>query len=84
MRTFDNADLYDVDIKLFNDFILANNLKEVEGKWVHSNNYINEEGKVLAYQETSSWGASPKYMIANGLANTECCAFITNLFNCKI
>ena len=55
--------LINVSAKEFYDFLKLNNLQKVQGNYFHSNNYINNEGRILAYKETSSWGAETIYKI---------------------
>ena len=55
--------LIDVSAKEFYDFVNDKKLQKIQGNYFHSNNYLDNEGRILAYKETSSWGAETIYKI---------------------
>lgn len=57
--------LYKVAEQIFLDYIKKYKLKEIPGPWVHTYNYINNNGEIKAYMEYSSYSSKIIYKIAD-------------------
>ena len=60
-----------VDYQTFIEFVKSNSLKMRQGRIFHSSEYIDNEGVVRAYEESSSWGGGEFYQIDRQRSNNE-------------
>lgn len=74
--------LINVSPDRFYAFIESKNLKKVQATYFHSYNYVNEQGEVLAYYESSSWNTNIIYKIM-GEENEETLNLVTDIINKK-
>ena len=75
-------DLFDVSENIFHEYVKKHNLKEVQGRILHSSDFIDEFGEVKAYMETSSWSMTVIYRIADlKYQNLETLELFTSLLN---
>jgi hypothetical protein len=74
--------MFNVSKEIFYDFINKNQLKEIQGDYFHSNNYIDNKNNIRAYRETSSWGAETIYQIDDvKYSNFKTLNIINNFLN---
>lgn len=57
--------LYEVTEDICYSFIKDNNLAESQSDTTHGSNFVNDTGDIMAYIESSSYGASTVYKIAD-------------------
>lgn len=58
-------ELFTVSQVIFEKYLTTNNFKELPGGMFHSSNFVNDNGEVMAYIETSSYGSATIYKIAD-------------------
>jgi hypothetical protein len=84
MKTyFDDLRTYtDVDAQQFSEFIDKHELTPVQGAMFRSSFYLNKDGQILAYRETSSYNSNIKYKIKTE-DNFETLNLVKNIINSK-
>lgn len=73
--------LYSVPAYIFYQYVEKRGLTAREGVWVHSTDYVDGNGQVLATMSSSSWSMHRSYRIADeGYVNLETTDFISQKF----
>lgn len=62
-------------------FVKLNSLTREQGTWFHSFNFVDYDGNIKAYIETSSYTPKVTYKIIGGDSNFEMTSFVTKILN---
>jgi len=73
--------LHNVSEDIFNRFLKNKNFTKRQGSNFHSEEFLNSEGEIKAYVESSSWGAETVYQIDDdSYENFETFVILNQLF----
>lgn len=74
--------MFNVSKEVFNKFVIENKLQKIQGENIHSYNYVDNDGNIMAYKETSSYDNNTIYQINDiKFTNFETLNIVNNLLN---